>query len=191
MGYLERNQRLLTEVQANAQLSRVKVIADENSSAMFTALGRYRSSELGKLVHLGLKEFENQARYIEERMTGELVVIQAITEGLPNLLTQLPLLHGLLVDQKGEPIGIVTEDFSKGGRLAVEPERSDYLDLKHFLDNPEGFEMDYTRMAFRVGRQRRLGDFWVSSPNGDKYWDLLNQLQQDILRYTVRLNYPF
>src|SRR3990172_1194706 len=113
MTYLERNQRIFEEMAAlpSGSLKRGEevgrsVTLDDITKTTFTSLGSYKSSELGREVYVGLKEYprregKNLKTALRNNVVRDLSVIRAIAERFPHLEEELPLFYGLLLDSQG------------------------------------------------------------------------------------------
>lgn len=195
MTYLERNQAIIDELRG-VRLERGDIVGS-SSSMSFTSAGHYRSSVLGNTLYVGLKEYTDPEKCkssTEARALLELHCICTVAEQLPHLEVELPVFYGILFDRAGKPLGIVTEDFSKGGKYEVQDMTYDRPEL---LPNELGEifpDMDYyelARVCFSVNGQRRLGDFSTSWSNefSHKFLmdDVVDQLEEG--KHTLRLGY--
>lgn len=54
------------------------------------------------------------------RLANELVIMEYLITHIPRLAVELPLFYGLLTDKNGDVKGILTEDFTKGGKNRIE-----------------------------------------------------------------------
>src|SRR3989344_1882947 len=162
MNYLERNQAIINELRG-VRLERGNVVG-RSYSMIFTSAGHYQSSVLGNTLYVGLKEYndpEQRKSSTEDRALGELHCVRTVAEQLPHLEAELPVFYGTLLDSEGKPVGIVTEDFSQGGRYEV---RSMVKDKEEFPNELRGIfpdidSYDLAKVGFSVNGQRRLGDF--------------------------------
>ncbi len=146
MPYLERNIKLIAEVDAGITLEKGEKRGNGNY-ANFFSVGRFNSTEMGTEVHVGLKEPQRvwaRPELIRDRFIFELAVMSVVAKNMPHLLPELPLFYGLLIGKNGVPIAIVTEDFSQNGDNDVES--SNYV--------PPGFQrlfvdgsLDYDKLV--------------------------------------------
>jgi len=193
MNYLERNQRIFEEL-GGVRLQRGDVVG-HSSSMRFVSAGHYQSSALGNTLYVGLKEYTDSKRRksdTEPRALIEMHCIRTIAEQLPHLEAELPIFYGVLLDSEGKTLGIVTEDFSQGGRYEVRDMVDQELfpmELTEIIPDLDHYEK--SKICFSANGQRRLGDF---SPIGFYDFlqrfplnDLYNQLQEG--KYTLRLDY--
>ena len=170
MDYLERNRVIIGELSsvgltAGHEVGYSKTF-EKKPKTTFVSIGSYDSACMGRRVYVGLKKSLVQNKSMSDRAPVELAIINRIHREFPHLADELPLFYGALF-KTDECLGIVTEDFSEGGRYRVE----DVFDTP-FLAHPnqvpmelqrlfgeENDEYDLARMAFMVNGRRRLGDF--------------------------------
>lgn len=170
MDYLPRNQEIIDEIGKNLTLER-RVRVGSSRSVVTTAVGNYISQIAGNDVYICLKELTGESNWTaEERVVAELAIIRGIALHYPALIPKLPLFLGLLVGSDGNKIGIITDDFSKGGQHTVreatdvyanpQSEIPEILLVKQLINNPEAdLDYDLARMCFQVNGEVRLGDF--------------------------------
>lgn len=75
-------------------------------------------------------------------------------------MIEFPSFYGLLARSNEEPIGILTEDFSKGGRYSVYNMHSNE-NLPNEIETLVGkpiHPVDLATVCFMVNGQRRIGD---------------------------------
>lgn len=172
MNYLERNALLIAEINGGVRLSKRDVVGWSQRTRT-TALGSYSSNLLGQEIFVALKETRGGLAP-EQIVVRDLAWVCAVADGLPDLRPELPLFLGLLRDKNGLSVGMLTEDFSKGGKYKLweVPE----FDLPYQGPLPEQLRQftagerglmdpeELANMFFRVGTvgdivERRLGDF--------------------------------
>lgn len=144
MSYLERNSRLIKEVGTSMRL-KSGTLRGESRNMKFSSVGVYHSEEVGQEVYIGIKEPKEKDKafwreFLKQRFIFELAVMSVVAENMPHLLPELPLFYGLLVNNKGIPIAIVTEDFSRDGQNfvnspAAEPQGFRELFVEGTLDD--------------------------------------------------------
>ena len=164
--YLERNKALIDEIGRLKSLRRGKVIGKSSSGTTTTNLGSYESSYLEKTVYLAVKQ--NPNFNYEDRVAWDLAIIVAIADKCPKLYPELPIVYGILRNGQGKDIGVLTEDFSEGGKFPPEgvTKRGFMMifpgaphELKGIVVNHNIDDYDLASSAFLVNGQRRLGDF--------------------------------
>jgi len=92
---------------------------------------------------------------------------------LPHLIDELPLFHGLLIDSAGREIGVITEDFTQGGKLSIRQAHDDSDQPEEIYNLIGGFAKPYDQTtSFIVNGRRMIGDlgdlvggFSVLKPN--------------------------
>ena len=192
MNYLERNQLLIAEIGQNLRLQRGKVIGVGTLST-FRSAGNYRSSLLDDDLYVGLKEIPSIRHALDFQVALDLALIRAVEQNLPYMLSEFPIFYGLIRDSKGEKIGVVTEDFSKGGRYEVE-DMGAYeelpRELEKFLEMPI---TDYPlcTTSFLVNGQRRIGDFCIIYLYIHDEFEKFSpyDLKKEIDKYTLHIDY--
>jgi hypothetical protein len=216
MSYLERNSRLLSEIGANVTFKPGEQ-RGESRSLKFSSVGSYPSEELGTDVYVGVKEPKEKssifmAEQLRQRFIFELAVMSVIAENIPHLLPELPLFYGLLTDKDGEPMAIVTEDFSRNGQdhvssHAAEPYGFRELFVEDTLEDdfvcnigftvypkveeptwPEG-ELPPMGSSINSGI-RRLGDFYPLVPFHKRALHSQHfpeaQIEEDLDKYSLK-----
>ena len=168
MNYLERNQLVIAEMGQKLRLERGKLIADHHGfmtdrTTTVTSLGHYPSELLRGEVYVGLKEYSNKSkRTLPVVVATDLAIIHGAEQYVPQLLPEFPIFYGLLARSNGEPLGVLTEDFSKGGKYKVKDMYDSDRNLPKELEALVGKRIDPYELAtvcFTVNGQRRLGDF--------------------------------
>ncbi len=203
MSYLERNQQTLAEIGQNLRLRRGSVIG-RSPNTTFTSIGNYKSTILEKDLYIGLKENRHkEGDFLRGWVARELVLINMIEQRFPQLLPEFPVFHGILEHPTGETLGVLTEDFSYGGRYPVKGfPRSLFVDIPD-KDVPKELEeiagkeidnYDLATMCFLVNGQRRIGDFgemysgMITTELSERY--PIDDLMATIVKYTLRIDYP-
>lgn len=163
MGYLERNAGNIKAL--NEQLESGEVIlfrhggtAESQNRSTFNSIGSFRDTT-GSQMHIGIKTYERPAPNV--RLLNDLTLIAAIDE-ITVLSHELPAIFGIMVDQMGVELGIVMEDFSRGGTTQVDsvyPNMEDWLPIELRDLIPGVTDRELARASFAVERRRRLGDF--------------------------------
>lgn len=183
MNYLERNHLVIAEVGQSLRLQR-GVIVGSAEDTTFRYVGHYRSPSLDRELFVGLKEHKGYkaGRDLRQWITYELAFIRAVEHNFPYLLQEFPVFYGLLADQKGKPVGRITEDFSEGGRFKVFDIPNDPTRLPTELRALIGDDYEeLATMCFSVNGQRRLGNFdsIIRGVVEGKfpYSDLINELE--------------
>ena len=182
------------------------VTLDDITKTTFTSLGSYKSSELGREVYVGLKEYprregKNLKTALRNNVVRDLSVIRAIAERFPHLEEELPLFYGLLLDSQGNYIGMLTEDFSRGKRYEVK--QGVLLDVPSEIEPlfEHRSKVEYegvVEMVFLVdtddGEERRFGDFntvlgGISPDERNRIFPLADIVEFGEDKYTLRLDY--
>ncbi len=166
--YVERNLRIIDELNTKTKsgdmvLSRKGEVA-RSTNTRFTSVGSMQSVEIGGELHLGLKERNPKINMVE--FLRELLVVGAIADKIPDLSSEVPIFYAFLEGIDGNNLGVLTEDFTKGGTdlvLEVHEETPQLAELIPDLSDviPRVFKQDLVHAMFLVGnnRTRRLGDF--------------------------------
>lgn len=204
MSYLERNRRLLKEIDSNLPLQKGKQLGDGGISKFFSA-GSYNSDELGTEVYVGLKEDNyKDPEQLRDRFIFELAVLSVVAKNLPHLLPELPLFYGLLIGKDGEPIAIVTEDFSLNGANYVGPSRFvprgfSELFVEGTLDDDRAESISFNIRPKKIDgevhaeRVWRYGDFYPLI-----FWDKRdvhktrfpeNEIEERLDEYILKIDY--
>ena len=200
VDYLENNAKLLSEAGQNLQFARGKIIGDTGQTR-FTAVGEHYSDIAGRILYFGLKEYyfhSNPLYYYQARSIADLAIIRKISKKFPYLAKELPFFYWLLQDSNGQNIGILTEDFSEGGRYEVDAVNFDNnlpQEIKELIPDISNEEM--RKICFEVNGQRRLGDFntmltFLSLREREEVFpciDILKDIDEHD-KYTSRLSYP-
>lgn len=208
MIYLERNAEIIAEINRSASLTRGKEIGSSSKTFTFS-VGLYESVLLGTSVHMALKERPRRRRMdLVEEVQGALVVAALVFENIPEIRAELPLFIGTVTDEKGEPLGELTEDFTRGGQYRISDLFADevardssaqeireliggeYSGSPYLLEDGELVHC-FFRILTEVGHShRRVGDFdtaWMHMTNwGNRHRDLEKTIGEDMSRYTVR-----
>ena len=209
MNWLERNVRVLSEIQTSIRLKKGELVGRSFSGTTFTTLGSYHSSTLGLELHLGLKNYERDVH--EVRTMDDLAFIRVVAERLPHLEPELPVVFGLLRDRRsGADLGILMEDFSQGSRLQVVEVAGQDLYYARALPReivtlvgefPDQDDEDYElgKICFMVGNDestesRRLGDFntiLTCMPFKKRYEEVfpLDDIFDNFDLYTMTIDY--
>jgi len=207
MGILELYQQIVDEIRQNAKLHKGRTIGKSSSyrPTETIVLGEYDSKIINGRVYIALKQgdFDSQYRVIEE-----LSIIRAIAKQYPELIPQLPLFLGLLVNGDGSEAGVITEDFSQGGKypvidgkydqriMAADGKIKELLKVNEiFFPGSEGIDVDVLQMCFSINGQIRFGDFDTlrffvkkeESLQGERF--CMSDLEKAIEKYTIRINY--
>jgi hypothetical protein len=171
-AYTLRNQAILAEINTGLRLSRGLEVrspnqwADHHYNTRFYPVGSYYSTVLARELHIGLKEFEYSSA--DTRALFDLAVARVVYCRFPALGDEVTAFVGLL-NKQGNNIGVIIEDFSRGGRDPV------YEMTNHESDQFEAWELpeelrqfgsrkkpltdhDLARAFFLVNGQRKLGD---------------------------------
>lgn len=84
-----------------------------------------------------------------------------VAEEMPEFGDELPIFCGRLTNSQGEPLALVTEDFSQGGRFEVHPANPERLphELSRLFDGHTLNPVDLLSLCFEANGKRRLGDF--------------------------------
>ena len=207
MIYLERNAEIITEINRN-QLPFTRGQEVGASSKTFTVtVGSYKSTLLGTPVHIVLKESPGGTVVPLKGVKRDLTLAALIYEHLPLLRPELPLFIGLVTDEAGEPLGELTEDFTKGGQYRIrdlfryeltgedlaeqvrELIGGEHEELPHLLTYDELAHLFFKVESEDYYYQRRLGDFdtaWLHMANfGDPHRDLEDVIGGEMSRHTV------
>lgn len=208
MSYLDRNRALLDEVKQRLKLSRT--LRGQGSKTLFYSAGKYESDILVESVYVGIK----QPRYSgiwplgpPWRAAAELSIILAIEREYPDMLSKCPVFLGLLNDKNDKPVGLVTEDFSKGGLHKVRDAAEVYTNpklaipeirkLRKLIGNPNVNEdtlgADLIRACFVVNGGIKIGDFDTLPAffGGEDFSRIRMQLdlEKELDAYSLHLDY--
>lgn len=208
MSYLERNEALIAELQAQGdKLERGEVVG-QSTFRTFTPAGSFQSEVLEREVCVGVKEHRDRDGlfFVSTEVARGLAVITIITEEIPQLAPKFPLFYGLVVDA-AERAAIITEDFSRTGRLEITnydnlnsgipkvPELSDLEKVPDLFGTESMSREDLFHMIFTVDGQTRLGDIpFVGSLSGEKDARVAGvgkEIRQALSQHTVRLDRNF
>jgi hypothetical protein len=164
MNYLERNALIVAEINQNitseALTLRKTGKSSFGSSTEFFPVGQYESKILGVELYLGFKK-SIPGRFLF--FYNDLGIASAIATQIPELSPEVPVFIASVKNKRGQALGVLTEDFSKGGREEVKALHEALTDLLpvgirtlNYLDDEE-----LAKVAFLVGNEekRRLGDF--------------------------------
>lgn len=204
MVYLATNQARLAEIGQNVTLERGSLLGQKPHTKL-TSLGQYRFEGLDSEVYLGLKESKEDIWTPKLRLVGELSLMRAIEESFPELVPQLPVVHGLIINDDGRDLGLITEDFSHGGKYDVN-EVTDYHPnpaekvvekLRKMIANPDVNEdalyFDLSRACFLVNGEIKLGDLYGLRLflKGEDFMDKFRifDLEKELDKYTVTVNW--
>ena len=227
MSYLERNSQFVSELR-NVRLQRGKR-RGEGNFITFVSAGSFLSETAREEVFIGLKELKTNGYIpktdLNRRMHGEatvdrfvheLAIMTVVAQNMPHLLPELPLFYGLVTDENGIPIAIVTEDFSKDGKNRVNKTNLSPRGLKgifvegtineEFLQDAafivheiEEMKLDFTPdelppiESARRGPIRRLGDFYpiviYSGRAEHRARFPEEQIEAEIERHSLRIDY--
>jgi hypothetical protein len=205
MNYLERNQQIIAELSQRARLSRGRVLGQSGNSR-FTALGSYESDVTGGTVHIGLKQYENDFRILRDGASEDLSFLRTVSARFPDLVPELPLFTGLLAGMEGKLLGLLIEDFSRGGTSSVR-------EMKDLSYTPEDLPMELeeligpqrnlnelARACFLVTDKdgnvhRRIGDFntimlWMGLSKRFEVFPMGDLLEEDLDPHTLKIDYP-
>lgn len=163
--YLIRNEQILSEMRT---LYKEVNLGDEVGSSNrfeFFSTGSFQSRTLNTELFIGVKRrtkewpdtdgFMTQMRFIQE-----LAIISAIWKNFPEFVNQLPAFYGLLLNKTGIAIGMITEDFSQGGKFHVVNSAYGSYEIKDIFVEDSVDDDEIEHMGFTVNGKRRLGDFW-------------------------------
>lgn len=195
--YLEMNQRLLAELRASGFVARRTGDDSSGMSRVFYPAGLFVSESLSRDVYMGVKRIGNWVHddtgFVTQLMfLQELAVISAIAKNFPNLLEQLPCVYGLVVNKDGVPLGMITEDFSEGGKFDVSRRAPAVYKVKDIFAPGTVDNDDIEKMGFNVNGGRRLGDFWPVGVISDG--ENARRFGQDIIEqrigdFTLKIDY--
>jgi len=201
MDYIERNRVVIAEIGRDLRLQKGELIRT-GSHARFTPVGNYNSALLGTALHVGLKENPNrQGEHLKRCAARELALIRLVEQSAKHLLPEFPIFYGVLENAAGEPVGVLMEDFSQGGRYKVEDVTRSSIKPILDIEVPKELETiagrkidnyDLATMCFMVNGQRRIGDFdeMYSSmlPEELSHRYLISDLIDE--KFTLRISYP-
>lgn len=158
------NRQIIEEINACGSLTIGPVVGENDSvRTKVTSLGKIHSVSLGRDLDLALKEYDGKrGDSLNMRVACELGLMDLVERNLPHLIWEFPLIHGVFLDLGGKPIGVITEDYSRGGTVPVTGVGQDRKILPYELQNlfgkPTGLD-DLATTAFLVDGLRRIGDF--------------------------------
>ncbi|MGK0208872.1 MAG: hypothetical protein ACI83O_000131 [Patescibacteria group bacterium] len=162
MRYAERNAAVFEELRGLELVKGKKVAENASGTTGVYSMDCYHSGVLERNVYIAFKENDGGRSQVHVQAALELGFISIVERYAENYLSEFPSFHGLARDSRGECLGVITEDFSCGGKYDVHEvsEFDDNLprDLLPLLC--EGGEYaDLHKTCFRVNEQRRIGDF--------------------------------
>ena len=149
MSWSENNQRILREIESSHTF-RCTGEAQGGNSNRFVFTGSFDSRTRRLWTGLKLPSMNRSASLLEQRAAHELTIFRIISEEQPWLIPAFPLFYGL-VKKDDEPVAIVMEDYTRGGKNSLKP----------VLDLP-GELVEY---GFRFGLRSALGQIAVRTPN--------------------------
>lgn len=194
MEYLERNRLLIAEIRENLELSRGGEIARSDTGTLVYSLGHYQSRMLGKELYLALKDKESHRNAIDRFVAQDLGLIRVIEQRFPHLLGEFPVVHGVVRNSTGKPLGVITEDFTQGRKYPIRFMNGDDK-LPVELSDAFTCPLDLDELAttcFLVNGKRRIGDFgefykglWVG--NLDTVLPSRGDIYRNIGDYTLQV----
>ncbi|HVF68930.1 MAG TPA: hypothetical protein VNA13_00010 [Xanthomonadales bacterium] len=178
MGYLERNATIISEINAKTASGEVILrgpkaeVTARGNMAIFSPIGHVPSDVLGSDLHLGVKRYHRRGSEFgndqyRDALVSDLARVSGIADKIPSLTREVPVVFGLIATRDGSVVGILVEDFSRGGsvnvtsvsemsgrQLGVIP-----YELRELIPGLD--EEDLANAIFLVGdeQERRLGDF--------------------------------
>ena len=194
-SYLERNARIISELKGRGFVLNLGNEVGSGLSRRFHSAGYLYSEVIGREIHVGVKRLRDDIddQYGEVAKINffqELTIIAAISKHFPDLVDQLPLFCGLLTHRNGETLGMITEDFSEGGKYEVYRRAPAAYKVKAIFADGSVNDDDIEKMGFRVNGERKLGDFWPMGNTKENYRrfgkDLIEQRAAD---FTFRIGY--
>ena len=119
--YKDNNRLIFEEIAKQNSLKRGEVVGKNNSGiTTVTSLGSFYSSILNSEIYVALKEYGDMKRkFLNRSVARELGLFDLIEKELPNRMVEFPQFHGVLINSNKEALGVLTEDFSKGGTTLV------------------------------------------------------------------------
>lgn len=161
--YSVTNRRILDELRKLPFLRREGFVGSNTfGSTNVSSLGKFYSKTLQQEVHLALKEYDIlTGNTLCLHVACELGLIDLVEKNFPGLVPEFPLFHGVLLDQKGFAIGVITEDYSKNNSLRVSDGLSDSMlpyEIQQLMGKPKS-SSDLATTSFLVNGKRRIGDF--------------------------------
>jgi len=192
--YRDRNKEILGEINSLNSLQYGSIVGTNDSGqTSVRSLGKFYSDVMGRELYIGLKEYFNFCGDVLDIQVGcELGLLDLIEKNLPSFVDEFALFHGVFIDSSGEKIGVITEDFSKGGTISVksvnkfEKEIMPY-EIQELLGKPRFLE-DLATTSFMVDGRRRLGDFGEFTFGTIEYKDRLGNDYFDVMEdYLVNI----
>ena len=167
MLYLERNKSLTAEL-SGIVLEKKGPVRSGNLST-FTSIGDYESAILNRRLYLGIKQFKatGYEAVLPDIFTFQLGVVRTMFDEFPDLERELPAFMCLLRDMQGVPKGIITEDFTDGGRKVIENHGWAYDELKEIFVPGSLDEDNFAKMPIQVYPPVIYPDFPPGEPPDD------------------------
>ena len=168
MGYLERNAETIGEINAKTSTGEVvlfrreRVGVNRRGTTEVFPIGSFHSSTTGNELFLALKKYGKYSQGGHKtQVLVDLAAIAVIADGIPEYAPEVPQVFGLLVSKSNQELGVLIEDFSKGGSEKVVDAPYSALPTKIRRIKPSADNEEVANMSFLVGptRRRRLGDF--------------------------------
>ncbi len=191
--YRDTNREILAEINrlGSVSVGRIPIGRSERGTTTVSSLGSFYSAVLGQTAYVALKEYAESSREkddLELRVACELGVIDLIEKNLPQLISEVPRFHGVLLDAQGKPVGVITEDYSRGGTAPVRDRIADLpYDLQKLMGKPK-YPKDLETACFLVDEKRRIGDFGVfTEGTSDEKSRLSGDYIDRMDAYTVRV----
>lgn len=184
MSWLENNQRILRQIESSHTF-RCTGEAQGGNSNRFVFTGSFDSRARRIWTGLKLPRVNRSASLLEQRAAHELTIFKIISEEQPWLIPTFPLFYGL-VKKDDQPVAIVMEDYTKGGKNS----------LKHVLDLPGEFVEYGIRFGLRSGLSQiavttpndrlRLMDFYPGYFTEDKDYTTQVKIYEQLDLYTIK-----
>src|SRR3989338_4492608 len=118
------NRQILEEINRFPSLNYGNVVGSYASGrTRVISLGTFYSEAAGRDIDLGLKEYSEysggEGDALNLQVACELGLIDLVEEHLPSLIGEFPLFHGVFLNANGNPVGVITEDYSRNGTVLV------------------------------------------------------------------------
>src|SRR3989338_11318238 len=107
MDYLDRNQRLLSEIDERFRARKGEIVGRSLTGTIVNSIGSFESPSLDSTVYVAFKSSRllGDKLSMEKCFARDLAVISAIYEKFPELRDELPLFYILLTGENNEPYG--------------------------------------------------------------------------------------